>query len=110
MAIPTLDELSLLHEQICQAVGDPKRIQILYALFEQPRHVTALADALDIPQPTASRHLSVLRQRALVIAERDGAAVIYRLADPRIIDVLDTMRQLLRESLERRSNTLAVEG
>lgn len=110
MAIPTLDELSLLHEQICQAVGDPKRIQILYALFERPRHVTALADALDIPQPTVSRHLSVLRQRALVIAERDGAAVIYRLADPRIIQVLDMMRQLLRESLERRSNALVSEG
>lgn len=106
MALPTLEELSLLHENICQAVGDPKRIQILYALHEQPRHVSALAELLDMPQPTVSRHLAVLRQRALVITERDGAAVYYRLADSRIIDVLDTMRSLLRDALERQTNTL----
>ncbi len=106
MAIPGLEELHLLHEQVCQAVSDPKRIQILYALHENPRHVTALAEALDTPQPTISRHLSLLRQRMLVIAERDGASVTYRLADPRIIEILDLMRQLLREMLEQRTNTM----
>lgn len=107
MTIPPLDELILLHENICQAVGDPKRIQILYALHEQPRHVTALADALEIPQPTVSRHLAVLRQRSIVVAERDGATVIYRLTDMRIIEVLDVMRQLLRETLGRQTSTLS---
>jgi ArsR family transcriptional regulator len=103
---PTLDELNLLHEQICQAVGDPKRIQILYALHEKPRHVTALAEALNTPQPTISRHLAILRQCNIVLTERAGTAVIYRLADPRIIAVLDTMRLLLRDALERRINSV----
>lgn len=106
MAIPSMDELQLLHEQICQAVGDVKRIQILYALHEQPRHVTALAQLLEMTQPTVSRHLSVLRERALVVADRQGPAVVYRLADPRMIDVLNLMRQLLRENLERRANVM----
>ena len=106
MAFPNLDELNLLHANICQALGDPKRIQILYALHQQARHVTALADALEMPQPTASRHLRVLRQRALVLTERDGPAVVYRLADDRIIDVLDTMRALLRDTMTRQSNLL----
>jgi ArsR family transcriptional regulator len=106
MAIPSLDELTLLHEQICQAVGDPKRIQILYALHEQPRHVTALAVALDIPQPTVSRHLALLRQRGLVLAERDGVSVVYRVTDTRILNVLDVMRQMLRDLVERRTDAL----
>jgi ArsR family transcriptional regulator, zinc-responsive transcriptional repressor len=106
MSIPGTDELQLLHEQICQAVGDVKRIQILYALHEQPRHVSALAELLEMPQPTVSRHLTVLRERALVIAERQGPAVVYRLADPRLIDVLNLMRQLLRDTLERRATAL----
>jgi ArsR family transcriptional regulator len=106
MPIPPLDELNLLHSTICQAVGDPKRIQILYALHEQPRHVTALAEILGMPQPTVSRHLSVLRQRALVITERDGTSVMYRVADPRIISVLDLMRQIMREALERQASLL----
>lgn len=106
MAVPGLDELHLLHTQMCQAVGDPRRIQILYALHDGPLHVTGLAELLDVPQPTISRHLALLRDRALVTAERDGQAVIYRLADERIITVLDIMRQMLRDSLARRASTL----
>jgi len=59
-----------------------------------------------MPQPTVSRHLTVLRERALVIADRQGPAVVYRLADPRLIDVLNLMRQLLRDTLERRATAL----
>lgn len=106
MAIPKIEELTLLHSNICQALGDPKRIQILYALHDEPRHVSALADALDMPQPTVSRHLRVLRQRSLVLTQRDGPAVYYRLATPQIIIILDKMRVLLRESLDRQSNIL----
>lgn len=106
MEYPSLDELTLLHANICQALGDPKRILILYALYEQPRHVSLLAENLDMPQPTVSRHLTVLRQRALVTSEREGSAVVYYLADSRIIDILNTMRQVLRDALTRQTNVL----
>ncbi|MCB9452613.1 MAG: winged helix-turn-helix transcriptional regulator [Anaerolineaceae bacterium] len=104
MTIPSLEELNLMHERICRSVNDPRRLQIMYALDEEPRHVTALAQALGIPQSSVSRHLTILRQRALVIAERDGAAVVYRLADHRIIEVMEIMRQVLREGLARQNN------
>jgi DNA-binding transcriptional ArsR family regulator len=104
--IVALEELQLLHRNICQALGDPKRIQILYALHEQPSNVSALAELLDTPQPTISRHLAVLRQRSLVATERDGTSVIYSVPDRRIIDVLDIMRQLLRDMLDRQSSAL----
>ncbi|GIK54847.1 MAG: winged helix-turn-helix transcriptional regulator [Chloroflexi bacterium] len=106
MVNPTLEELSLLHASICQALGDPKRILILYALDEEPRHVTALAEALNMPQPTVSRHLAVLRDRGLVQTERNGTAVTYALTDGRIIEVLNTMRQILRSVLEQQSGIL----
>ena len=106
MALPTLNELDLLHQHICQAVGDPKRILIMYALHEQPRNVTSLAEALGMPQPTVSRHLGVLRNRRLVLTERDGPSVIYSLRDDRIIEVLDTMRSLLRELMTEQVTVL----
>ncbi|MCQ3929599.1 MAG: transcriptional regulator [Chloroflexi bacterium] len=109
VAIPSLDELDLLHSHICTAVGDPKRIQILYALYEQPRNVSALADALATPQPTISRHLTVLRDRSIVVAKREGQSVIYSLSTPKIIEILDAMRQILRDSLDHKSNLLANE-
>lgn len=107
MTIPNFDELDLLHRYMCKAVADPKRIQIMYALQGDAKyHVSALADLLDMPQPTVSRHLALLKQRGLVIGERDGAAVYYRLADERIIAVLDTMRQMLRDVLQEQNSNL----
>lgn len=88
-------EVNLLHANICQALADPKRILILYSLHEGPKNVTELIEHLDVPQPTVSRHLKVLRERRLVAAEREGTSVRYSLADDRVIDALDTMRAVL---------------
>ncbi len=110
MNVPTIQELNLLHSNVCQALGDPKRIMILYELNERPRNVSDLASDLDMPQPTVSRHLRVLRQRALVSPERDGSSVFYHLTDPRMIAILDQMRMVLRGSLARQSSFLETES
>jgi len=107
MNVPSLNELTLLNQNICRAVGDPKRMQIAYILHQEPQHVTAIAEALDLPQPTVSRHLAFLKQRALVEAQREGASVIYRLSDKRLIDIIDTMRLMLREMLNEQLDKLA---
>jgi ArsR family transcriptional regulator len=95
-------EVNLLHANICQALSDPKRILMLYALSERPMHVNELAEALDVPQPTISRHLKVLRERQLVSAEREGPSVRYSLSDERVIAALDVLRSVLLGTLSRR--------
>ncbi|MDA0242926.1 MAG: metalloregulator ArsR/SmtB family transcription factor [Chloroflexi bacterium] len=104
---PSAAEITLLHNSICQALSEPRRILILYALHERPTHVTALAEQLDIPQPTVSRHLRVLRQQGLVQTERQGAAVVYTLTEPRLIEVLDLMRDILRDTLAHKMSVVA---
>jgi ArsR family transcriptional regulator len=99
-------EANLLHENVCQALADPKRIVILYLLADGPRNVTEIAEELDAPQSTVSRHLKILRERSLVTTERDGSQIVYSLADRRIIDALDLMRAMVMSSL-RESGRLA---
>jgi DNA-binding transcriptional ArsR family regulator len=96
-------EVNLLHAGICQALADPKRILILYALSEGAKNVTELTEALDVPQPTVSRHLKVLRERQLVTTEREGVSVRYSLADERVIEALDTMRAVLLGGLTQQA-------
>lgn len=110
MNLPTNQELDLLHSNICQALGDTKRIMILYEIDERPRNVSELAKDLSMPQPTVSRHLRILRQRALVRPERNGSSVVYHLSDPRMIEILDEMRLVLRESLARQSSFLSLDA
>lgn len=108
MAIPQFNELELLHHRMCRAVNDPRRLQILYALAEQPCNVTELAERLDVPQPTVSRHLATLRQSGVVATRREGTGVFYSIAEPRIIDLLDLMRSMLKDMLAKQSNLMDV--
>ena len=102
---PTLEELELLHDQLCSALNDPTRIAILSELAGGACHVNGLAAALGIPQAAVSRHLKVLRDGGIVSATREGNRVHCRLQDRRIIAVLDLMREILASSIGRRSET-----
>ncbi len=103
MQQPQETEIQLLHAQICQALADPTRILILYQLAEGPRNVGELASALNVSQPTVSRHLKVLRERGMASAERFGATVMYSLIDHRVIEALDLMRSVLADNLAQKS-------
>jgi len=94
------DEVSRLHAQVCSGLADPNRILILYTLSERTYSVNELAETLDLPQSTTSRHLKVLRERGMVEAERSGAMVEYTLADQRIIQALDLLREFMRDWLK----------
>jgi ArsR family transcriptional regulator len=85
---------------MCEGLADPTRILILYALAEAPHNVGELAETLNAPQPTVSRHLKVLRERDMVRAERLGPSVRYSLTDPRIIEALDILRAVLASRLK----------
>lgn len=101
MVSPTLtQEITALHAGICSALADPRRILLLYALNEKPLNVSELANELGISQPTASRHLNMLRERGLVTAKREGQSVVNSLADQRIIQALDLLREVLASNLQ----------
>lgn len=101
---PLAQEITELHAEICSAMADPRRILLLYAISEEPRNVSDLAEYVGISQPAASRHLKILRDRGLVTAVRQGASVEYNLTDQRLIEALNTLREVLRDRLTYRAS------
>ena len=96
-------EVLQLHAEICAGLADPNRILILYELSQSSRNVTELSTNLNMPQPLVSRHLKVLRERGMVLSTRHGTVVEYALADRRLIQSLDLLRDVLRDVLSRRA-------
>jgi ArsR family transcriptional regulator len=99
MPNPQKSEIQLLHAEVCQALADPTRIMLLYLLADGPKNVGEIGVALEATQPTVSRHLKVLRERGMVIAERQGTSVNYSLADRRVIEALDLLRAVMTNNL-----------
>jgi len=107
MISPTLaQEVSRLEADLCFAFADPTRILLLYALNENPRNVTELTIELSITQPTASRHLKILRDRGLVHTNRQGTTIQYELADLRLIQALDLLRAVMRDRIAYHANLI----
>jgi DNA-binding transcriptional ArsR family regulator len=103
---PLSQEITQLHAGLCSALADPNRILLLYALNEKLRNVNELSCEVGISQSATSRHLKVLRDRGLVIGTRQGQSVEYALADSRLIEALDTLRAVLRDSLSHRAHLI----
>ena len=99
-------ETEMLHNQICHALDDPKRLLILQVLAEHAQCVTELADALEMPQPSVSRHLKILRDRGLVEADRQGSAVYYALSDQRLMQVIELLRGVLRDRVMKQARVM----
>ncbi|MCC6612134.1 MAG: winged helix-turn-helix transcriptional regulator [Anaerolineae bacterium] len=96
---PLRDEIALVHSRFCSGLADPTRILIIYSLAERPWNVSELADHLDVAQPVISRHLNILRERGIVVAEREGRNVSYQLADGRIVEALNLFRSIIADQL-----------
>ena len=107
MINPTLQqEISQLEADFCSALSDPNRLLILYTLNDGPRNVTELTNELNINQPTASRHLKVLREHGLVHTTRQGTTITYDISDRRLIQALDLLRSVMRDRLAYRAGLM----
>ena len=74
------DEQSL--SNLCQLfrlLSDKTRLQIVTLLAGGERNVTSLCEELNLPQPTVSHHLGLLRMNRVIINKRHGKQVIYAL-------------------------------
>ena len=99
-------ELRVLHERVCKAISDPKRLLIISVLRDGE-----LTQTLDVNQSNASQHLAVLRERGIVTARRAGTSVYYSLRSQKILTAIDLMREFVAEEagqpLERSGRRLS---
>ena len=71
--------------RMLKAFADPIRLRLLNLLGGEQEEVCVchLHGALELPQPTVSRHLAYLRKHGLVVGRKEGLWVHYRLAKPK---------------------------
>ncbi|MBS1839887.1 MAG: winged helix-turn-helix transcriptional regulator [Acidobacteria bacterium] len=60
------------------AVAEPRRRDILNYIALQERSVSEIVDALELEQPSVSKHLKVLKEVGLVDVRREGRQMLYR--------------------------------
>lgn len=95
------ERLYELHAEVCKTLSNPVRLRIINELQDGEMTVGALAKKLSVRQAHLSQHLSVLRQRGVVSARKDGVNVYYSIANPKIIKACNLIREVLMEHLQK---------
>ena len=101
-------QLYRLQAELCQTLADPTRLELLYLLRDGPKAVKELVELLGQRQAKVSQHLALLRQRAIVRAERVSNVVYYSLADERILDACHITREILLQQLTQQGTLAAM--
>ena len=79
--------------ELFKVFGYSTRIRILFALFDEERCVSDIANTLQITQSAISHQLKILKQSKLIKSRRDGKQIYYALAD-------DHVRSIIGQGLE----------
>lgn len=80
---------------ILAAVANERRLLVLCKLVEWGEaNVTTLAEAVGLSQSALSQHLAKLREEGIVAFRRDSQTLWYRIADPRIEELVATLHRL----------------
>jgi DNA-binding transcriptional ArsR family regulator len=91
-----------------KGLAHPVRVRVLELLSASDEvAVTDLLADTGMEPPHLSQHLAVLRRHHLVLADRRGSQVFYRLAHPEAADLLRTARTLLASILTDTQQQLA---
>ncbi|RLV54904.1 ArsR family transcriptional regulator [Aeromicrobium phragmitis] len=89
---------------VCAALGDPTRWQVLERLGSGPASASRLATELPVTRQAIARHLEVLADCGLVERERVGREVRYRVVGSALTTAarrLDAMAEAWDRRLER---------
>lgn len=88
-------DLSLAAGRLFKVLADPTRLALLRRLAEGDASVGELVAAVGSPpQSRVSNHLACLRWCELVTSEKVGRRVVYRLADDRVLSLIDMARDV----------------
>jgi DNA-binding transcriptional ArsR family regulator len=77
LVVCNIDEKA--YSKYFKAFGDASRLHIIGLLAGGEMAVGEIVDAMELSQPTISRHLAILREADIVLDRRDGQRVFYSL-------------------------------
>ncbi len=89
---------------ILKAMGHPTRLFIIEELHRRERCVNDLTDMIGSDMSTVSKHLSVLKNAGLVLDEKRGTSIYYRLCCPCVVDFIGCIETVLRTRVENQLN------
>lgn len=82
-------------EDICEllkVLAHPVRLCIVRGLVEYGEcNVTKMQTCLEMPQSTVSQHIGKLKSAGIIVGERNGLEIIYKIKDEKVTKLIKSI-------------------
>jgi len=89
------------HAEMCKVFSNATRLRILNSLREGEMPVAAIAGKLGVTLGAVSSHLLMMKRRRVLLSRKQGNQVFYRLANPKMLQAFDLIREILYEQIKQ---------
>jgi ArsR family transcriptional regulator len=89
-----------LHAEMCKVLSNPLRLRIIDVLREGEMTVSQLSGQVGTGLATVSQHLALMRNQGILASRREGNSSYYRVANPKMLQAFDILREVLFERIE----------
>ncbi len=93
------DQLYAYHAEMCKVFSHPKRLELINILRDREMSVGELRERLGLSLANLSQHLTMMKERHILISRKEGNMVYYRIANHRLLEAFDLLREILFEQI-----------
>ena len=95
------DRIYAYHADMCKVFSHPKRLELINTLRDEEMSVGDLGERLGLTSANLSQHLAMMRERHILVSRKEGNVVYYRIANPRLLEAFDLLREILFEQIRQ---------
>ena len=95
------DRIYTYHAEMCKVFSHPKRLELINVLRDKEMSVGELSQRLGLTIGNLSQHLAMMRERRILVSRKEGNMVYYRIANPRLLEASDLLREIMFEQIRQ---------
>jgi len=95
-----------LHSNICKALANPIRIEIIEILNDRELTFGELQTETGVLKSNLSQHLSLMVSSGILEQRKEGQNVFFKLSTDRIAKACRMMREVLIENIQKQSELI----
>lgn len=93
------DQVYAYHAEMCKVFSHPKRLELINTLRDKEMSAGELGERLGLAKANLSQHLSMMKERHILICRKQGHTVYYRITNLRLLQAFDILREILFEQI-----------
>jgi ArsR family transcriptional regulator, virulence genes transcriptional regulator len=100
-----MESILKMQADVCKIFANDKRLEIINLLKDKEMSNSELMQKTGLAKVNMSQHMNVLKSKGVIVSRREGVQLYYRIANPKIIQACNLMREVLLEQLVEKEKT-----